>query len=104
MRTYIIVVTYISYACISIKIRICGVDNYACITYMECVYMLNVHSVAMVGGSKGGGFPLKSYIIVFGDVMYPLHAQVLVLFMKYKYVYPLILFSIIFILYKNIYY
>ena len=48
MRAYIIVVAYISYACISIKIRICGVDNYACITYMACVYMLNVHIVAMV--------------------------------------------------------
>ena len=48
MRIYIIVVAYISYACIAIKICICGVDNYACITYMECVYMLNVHIVTMV--------------------------------------------------------
>ena len=48
VRAYIILVVYISYACISITIRICGVDNYACFTYMACVYMLNVHIVAIV--------------------------------------------------------
>ena len=97
-------VAYISYACISIKIRICGVDNYACITYMACVYMLNVHIVAMVlcpDGRKDYGFPFKPCVIVFGDVMYPLHAQVLVISIKHTYVYPLLLFSIIDILYKK---
>ena len=59
-RAYIIVVAYISYTCISIKIRICGVDKYAFLTYMECVYMLNVHIVAMVlcpGREKKLWFP-----------------------------------------------
>ena len=62
VRAYIIVVAYISYACISIKIRIilCGVDNYACITYMASVYMFNMHIVAMVlctGREKRPWFP-----------------------------------------------
>ena len=42
VTAYIIVMSYIPYACISIKIRICGVENYACNTYMACMYMLNV--------------------------------------------------------------
>ena len=70
MKTNIIVVAYISYACISIKIRICGVDIYACITYMECVYMLNVHIVAMVlcpGREQRQWFPLQTmYYCVWG--------------------------------------
>ena len=91
-RTYIIIVYFIHYTCLTIILCTCGMALlfYACIVYVECACLMSVYIVepeASIGSERRRCFPLQTmFSYVWGCDISATFSCVIYIYMKHKHV------------------
>ena len=91
-RTYILIVYFIHYTCLTIILCTCGMALlfYACIVYVECACLMSVYIVepeASIGSERRRCFPLQTmFSCVWGCDISATFSCVIYIYMKHKHV------------------